>query len=71
MENDYHKIAELSNPIEAEILTQMLNQNSINAICMNKRDSSYLVFGVIEIYCQSKDVIAALHLINNIKNNEK
>jgi len=71
MESDYQKIIELTNQIEAQIILQMLLENGIDAIAMNKRDSSYQVFGVIEIYCQTKDVVTALHLLNNNKKYEE
>ena len=48
-----------------------LEENGIKAISMNKRDSSYHAFGVIEIYCPANDVVTALHLINNNPTNEK
>jgi hypothetical protein len=49
----------------------MLKENGINAVSMNKRDSSYQAFGVIEIYCSANDVVTALNLINNNPNNEQ
>jgi hypothetical protein len=49
----------------------MLKEHGINAISMNKRDSSYQAFGVIEIYCSANDVVTALNLINNNPNNEQ
>jgi hypothetical protein len=63
MESNYTKIYQTSNPIQAEILMQMLQENNIKTVCMNKMDSSYHAFGLIEIYCHSNDVVTALHLI--------
>jgi type III secretory pathway lipoprotein EscJ len=71
MESNFNKIYQTGNPIEAEIIIQMLKENGINAVSMNKRDSSYQAFGVIEIYCPSNDVVTALDLINNNPNNEQ
>jgi hypothetical protein len=71
MASDLNKIHQTGNPIEAEIIIQMLEENGINAVSMNKRDSSYQAFGVIEIYCPANDVVTALHLINNNPTNEK
>lgn len=71
MASDFNKIYQTGNPIEAEIIIQMLEENGINAVSMNKRDSSYQAFGVIEIYCPANDVVTALHLINNNPTNEK
>ena len=71
MESNYNKIYQTSNIIEAEIIMQMLNENGIEAVNMNKRDSSYTAFGLIEIYCPANDVVTALHLINNNTINEE
>jgi type III secretory pathway lipoprotein EscJ len=71
MASDFNKIYQTGNPIEAEIIIQMLEENGINAVSMNKRDSSYQAFGVIEIYCPANDVVTAMHLINNNPTNEK
>lgn len=64
MASEFSKVFETSNPIDAEIMIQMLHENGIEAVSMNKRDSSYQAFGLIEIYCPANDVVTALHLIN-------
>jgi type III secretory pathway lipoprotein EscJ len=71
MANEFTKIAEITNPIEAEMMLQLLHENSINAVQMNKRDSSYTAFGVIEIYCHTEQVVQALHLISNHPSHEE
>ena len=71
MASNFNKIYQTGNPIEAEIIIQMLKENGINAVSMNKRDSSYQAFGVIEIYCPANDSVTALDLINNNPNNEQ
>ena len=71
MASNFNKIYQTGNPIEAEIIIQMLKEHGINAVSMNKRDSSYQAFGVIEIYCPANDVVTALHLINNNPTHEK
>jgi hypothetical protein len=65
MTNNWVKIYTATNPIEAEIIVAMLHENGIEAVEMNKRDSSYLSFGAIEVYCPGELVVTALHLINN------
>jgi hypothetical protein len=54
-----------TNASEASILQGMLQQNNIEAMVMNKQDSSYLNFGEIEIYVpfHLKDI--AKNLIDN------
>lgn len=69
MANNWVKIFETNNTIEAELMMLMLKENEIDAITMNKMDSSYLSFGLVEVYCQSNQVVTALHLIG-FKQNE-
>jgi hypothetical protein len=64
MEHNWTKVFTTNNPIEAEIIAAMLKENDIEAVEMNKRDSSYLAFGTVEVYCPAEKVITALHLIN-------
>lgn len=71
MESDFTQIFRTNSPLQAEIVLQMLRENGIDAITMNKRDSSYQAFGVIEIYCPANEVITALHLINTSSNHHE
>jgi hypothetical protein len=64
MQNEFSRVYETTDPMEAEIVMQMLRENAVNAVSVNKRDSSYHAFGLIEIYCPANDVVTALHLIN-------
>jgi hypothetical protein len=71
MSNHFNKIYTTSNPINAEIIQQMLKENDIESVTLNKRDSSYQAFGVIEIYCHTDQVVSALQLIKNNSINEE
>ncbi len=71
MANEFTKVFETINPLEAELTLQLLQENGIDATLLNKRDSSYQAFGVIEIYCHTNQVIEALHLINNNPTHEE
>ncbi len=54
-----------ANPLEAGMVVSMLQENGIDAVEMNKRDSSYLSFGMIEVYCPAEKAVLALHLIQS------
>jgi len=69
MASDWVKIFTTSNPIEAEIVLSMLHEHGIDAVEMNKRDSSYQAFGYVDLYCSQIDVMEALVLIT--KNNKR
>ena len=63
MENDWVKVYTTTNPLQAKIIVSMLQENDIEAVEMNKIDSSYTIFGKAEIYCRSEQVMMARHLI--------
>ncbi len=46
----WDKVYATRNPAEASIIQGMLEENEIPVQVMNKRDSSYLNFGDIELY---------------------
>lgn len=59
MENNWIKIYTTENPVTAEIIKQGLIEHDIAAVIMNKKDSSYQTFGVIEVLVNKRDVAAA------------
>lgn len=57
-----HKVYQ--NSVQAEIVKQMLIENDIPAVLLNKQDSSYL-FGVIELYVEREYQLEATALIDS------
>ena len=55
--------------IKIEIIKQMLQENDIPSVIINKKDSSYNMFGNIELFTQKKFYKNALTLIDK-KGNE-
>jgi len=55
MENNWVKVYTTENPVTAEIIKQGLIENDIAAVIMNKKDSSYQTFGIIEVLVNKKD----------------
>lgn len=70
MEQGWKKIKVYTNAIESEIVKQMLEENGIPAIVLNKQDSSYLVFGKIELYVADQYETQALELIHLSTDNQ-
>ena len=64
MEKNWINIFSSANPIEVEIVKQMLDENNITAVTLNKQDSSYNLFGTIDLYVKEKNKSIALQLIN-------
>ncbi|MGJ1433859.1 putative signal transducing protein [Sphingobacterium spiritivorum] len=69
MEKDWVKIKTYTNAIQSEIVKQMLLENEVNAVVLNKQDSSYL-FGKIELYVNVNDVEKANALIEELNPEE-
>lgn len=57
------RILSTNNPNTAEITRQMLEENNINVVLLNKQDSSYLMFGPIELYVNEKQLKEATNLL--------
>ena len=60
------KLFSTDNPNKAEIIKQMLEENNINVVLLNKQDSSYKMFGFVEIYVEERNVNTAKDLIIEI-----
>jgi len=71
MEEHWTKLYSTSDPIQAEITKQMLEQHGIPAVVLNKQDSSYR-FGQAELYVHESQAALARSLIkeNEQGNNE-
>ena len=70
MKKNWINIFSSANPIEVEIVKQMLEENNINAVVLNKQDSSYNMFGAIDLFVNETVQETALQLINK-QNNER
>jgi hypothetical protein len=55
---------------QAEMLKDLLEDNKIPAIIINKQDSSYLSFGDIEVYVKRDDILQAKLIVNRFQSNE-
>ena len=69
MKNNWNKVFSSTNYFKIQIIKGLLSKNQIPAIIMNKQDSSYNLFGDIELYVKSQDMNNAKKLIG-LKNNE-
>ena len=61
---DWFKLYTTRNYIEANIIKGMLEENNIETILFNKQDSTYLVFGEIELYVHFHFKDVARHLLD-------
>ena len=63
MDYNWIKIYTSTDPFKIELLKGFLNENNIIAMSINKKDSSYLSFGEIELLVNERDVMKAKILI--------
>jgi hypothetical protein len=69
MSNNWVKVYTTENPYSAEIIKQGLIESDIPAVVLNKQDSSYKTFGVLNVMVNQEDFEKALAYIlqNNIE----
>ncbi|HHJ10770.1 MAG TPA: DUF2007 domain-containing protein [Bacteroidetes bacterium] len=67
MEKDWVKLFSTDRPYQAELARQILEENGIQAVVINKKDSSYLMFGETEVYVNQDEVIKAKQLIKTLE----
>ena len=63
MEKNWVKIFTSTNYYQAEIVKQVLTENQIDAVLLNKQDSSHRTFGNIEVYIHQADFSQAIEIM--------
>lgn len=63
MEKNWVRVYKSTNYYQSEIVKQMLMQNAVDAVLLNKQDSSYLNFGNVEVYVHQEDFHHAIELL--------
>ena len=62
---NWSKIYESKKPYRAEMVKDILKQNGIEAIVLNKKDTAYDIFGQLEVHVNADEVIKALKIIED------
>jgi len=63
MEKNWVKIFSSNNYYQAEMVKQMLIENQIDTVLLNKQDSSHRTFGHIEVYIHQRDFSNAIEAL--------
>jgi len=63
--SNWQKVFESGNSFRAQIVCDLLNAEGLEAIIVNKQDSSLNDFGKFEVNVSQDNVIRSLNLINN------
>ncbi|NVO11351.1 MAG: DUF2007 domain-containing protein [Bacteroidales bacterium] len=67
MEDNWVSIFSSDKPWQTEIAKQVLAENGIEAVIINKQDSSYRSFGDVEVYVAQNDVEKSKEILKNIE----
>jgi hypothetical protein len=65
MEENWVKAFQSERMILAELAREVLDQNGIAAVIVNRKDSSYPVFGMCEVHVLASDQAQAQTIIGN------
>jgi hypothetical protein len=63
MEKNWVRIFKTFNYYQAEIVKQVLIENQIDSVLLNKQDSSHRTFGDIEVYIHQQDFSNAIEIM--------
>ncbi len=64
---DWKKVFSSQQLAIASMVMGILNENEIPAQSMNKKDSSYVFLGEVEIYVPADKYLASMDLINTLE----
>nr|WP_295930039.1 DUF2007 domain-containing protein [uncultured Dyadobacter sp.] len=65
MDENWAKAYQSGQMIRAEIAREILEQNGIAAVIVNKQDSSYPIFGMCEVHVPAGDLLKAQTILTN------
>lgn len=67
MEKEWAVVFETDQLFRAEIAVQVLQEEGIEAVIMNKKDSSYIIFGEIKVFVRNEFLEKAEELIKKLE----
>lgn len=65
MDENWAKAYQSGQMIRAEIAREILEQNGIAAVIVNKQDSSYPIFGMCEVHVPAADLVKAQTILSD------
>jgi type III secretory pathway lipoprotein EscJ len=63
MEKNWVRVFTSTNFYRSEIVKQVLTEHQIDAVLLNKQDSSHRTFGNIEVYVHKEDFSHAIEIM--------
>ena len=64
VEKNWDKIFVSTNPNLVDLFIQLLEEQNIKSVAINKKDSSYTIFGNIELYVKDTDMKKSKEIID-------
>ena len=64
VERNWDKIFVSTNPDLVDLFIQLLKEQNIKSVAINKKDSSYTIFGNIELYVKNTDIAKSKEIID-------
>jgi len=70
MEKDWKLVYFTGDDYRGTIAKELLEENGINAVVINRKDSSYTSFGDIEVYVSNEDEEQANKILEHLKSGD-
>lgn len=67
MEKDFIKVYTTTDPFQADIAHDILNEYNIHCVILDQHDSMFPTIGEIEIYVHENDQETALDILKKLK----
>lgn len=67
MEKDWKQVFLSGEMYRAEIAKELLENNGINAVILNQKDSAFTTAGDIEVYVHEDDAERAVEILKELK----
>ena len=68
MEKGWKEVYMTAHEYKAEMAKEILENEGINVVIMNQKDTAYQTFGEISVYVAEADEERAIGLLKNLKN---
>jgi predicted transcriptional regulator len=65
MEKDWVKIFSTSDVVKADLVKDLLDNNDIPAVVLNKKETLTVIIGEVEVYVEREDAVKAVNLIKS------
>jgi len=63
--DNWVKVFETGEQIRAEIVKGVLEENEINAVVLNKKETVYQIFGTYQVLVLKEDILLATNIVQN------